>query len=47
MPRLEKDRLAAEFEKRWIDFQMGLSDNRKYPSSSFASHGKLDGDMRT
>ena len=35
MPRSEKDRLAAEFEERWIDFQMALSDKRKYPMQQF------------
>jgi hypothetical protein len=35
MPRSEKDRLAAEFEGRWIDFQMALSDKRKYPVQQF------------
>jgi hypothetical protein len=35
MPRSEKDRLAAEFEERWIDFRMALSDKRKYPVQQF------------
>ena len=35
MPRSEKDRLAAEFQERWIDFQMTLSDKRKYPVQQF------------
>jgi hypothetical protein len=35
MPRSEKDRLAAEFEERWIDFQMALSGKRKYPVQQF------------
>jgi len=35
MPRSEKDRLAAEFEERWIDFEMALSDKRKYPVQWF------------
>ena len=35
MPRSEKDRLAAQFEDRWIDFQMALSDKRKYPVQQF------------
>ena len=35
MPRSEKDRLALEFEERWIDFQMALSDKRKYPVQQF------------
>jgi len=34
MPRSEKDRLAAEFEERWIDFKLALSDERRYPLSS-------------
>ena len=35
MSRSEKDRLAAEFKERWIDFQMALSDKRKYPTQQF------------
>jgi hypothetical protein len=35
MPRSEKDRLAAEFQERWSDFQMALSDKRKYPVQQF------------
>jgi hypothetical protein len=35
MPRSEKDRLAAEFEERRIDFEMALSDKRKYPVQWF------------
>jgi hypothetical protein len=35
MPHSEKDRLAAEFEKRWIDFEVALSDKRKYPVQQF------------
>ena len=31
----EKDRLAAEVEERWLDFQEGLSDKRKYPIQQF------------
>ena len=31
----EKDRLAAEVEDRWIDFQMALSDRRRYPMEQF------------
>jgi len=31
----EKDRLAAEVEDRWIDFQMALSDKRRYPMEQF------------
>ena len=35
MPRSEKDLLATEFGERWIDFQMALSDKRKYPVQQF------------
>ena len=35
MSRSEKDRLAVEFEERWIDFHMALSDKRKYPVQQF------------
>jgi len=35
MPRSEKERLAAEVEERWIDFNMALSDKRKYPIAQF------------
>jgi hypothetical protein len=31
----EKDRLAAEVGDRWVDFQMALSDKRKYPVQPF------------
>ena len=31
----EKDRLAAQVEKRWLDFQNALSDKRKYPLQAF------------
>jgi hypothetical protein len=31
----EKDRLAAEVEDRWVDFQMALSDKRRYPLERF------------
>jgi hypothetical protein len=31
----EKERLAAEIERRWADFQDGLSDKRRYPLSQF------------
>jgi len=31
----EKDRLATEVEERWIDFQMALSDKRRYPMERF------------
>jgi len=35
MPENEKDRLAAEVEERWLDFQEGLSNKRKYPIQQF------------
>ena len=35
MPDSEKQRLAAEVEKRWVDFQEGLSDKRRYPMAQF------------
>jgi len=35
MPRSEKDRLAAEVQERRIDFDIALSDNRKYPIAQF------------
>jgi len=35
MPPSEKDRLAAEFEERWVDFQMAVSDKRKYRVQQF------------
>ena len=35
MLRSEKDGLAAEFEQRWIEFQMALLDKRKYPVRQF------------
>src|SRR6266567_7008288 len=35
MPDSEKQRLAAEVEKRWVDFQDGLSDKRRYPMAQF------------
>ncbi len=35
MPRSEKDRLAAEVHERWIDFNMALSDKRRYPVAEF------------
>lgn len=35
MPRSEKDRVAAEFQERWTDFQMALSGKRKYPVQQF------------
>lgn len=31
----EKDRLATEVEERCVDFQMALSDKRKYPVQQF------------
>jgi hypothetical protein len=31
----QKERLAAEVEERWGDFQEGLSDQRKYPVEQF------------
>jgi len=35
MPASEKDELAAEVEGRWIDFEMALSDKRRYPVEQF------------
>lgn len=35
MPRSEKDRLASEVQERWIDFNMALSDKRKYAVQQF------------
>ena len=35
MPRSERDRMASEVEERWIDFNMALSDKRKYPTAQF------------
>jgi hypothetical protein len=35
MPRSEKDHMASEVQERWIDFQMALSDKRKYPIAQF------------
>ena len=35
MPISEKDRLAAEVEDRWVDFQDGLSNKRRYPVEQF------------
>ncbi len=35
MPRSEKDRMAAEVQERRIDFNMALSDKRKYPIAQF------------
>ena len=37
MPPTENDRLAAEVEERWLDFQEALSDKRKYPLGAFRS----------
>jgi hypothetical protein len=31
----EKDRLAAQVADRWVDFEMALSDKRKYPVQQF------------
>jgi hypothetical protein len=35
VPISQKDRLAAEVEKRWLDFQDGLSNKRRYPVDQF------------
>lgn len=35
MPPTEKNRLAAQVEERWLDFQDALSDKRKYPLLAF------------
>src|SRR5215813_11386370 len=35
VPNSEKDRLAAEVEDRWVDFQDGLSNKRRYPVEQF------------
>jgi hypothetical protein len=35
MPRLEKDRMASEVQERRIDFDMALSNKRKYPIAEF------------
>jgi hypothetical protein len=35
VPISEKDRLAAEVEDRWVDFQDGLSNKRRYPVEQF------------
>ncbi len=35
MPISDKERLAAEVEKRWLAFDNGLSDKRKYPLQQF------------
>ena len=35
VPISEKDRLAAEVEDRWLDFQDGLSNKRRYPVEQF------------
>ena len=35
MPSSEKDRLATEVEDRWVEFQDGLSDKRRYPLQRF------------
>ena len=35
MPISLKDRLAAKVEDRWLDFQDGLSNKRRYPVEQF------------
>ena len=35
MPISQKDRLAAEVAERWLDFQDGLSNKRRYPVEQF------------
>jgi hypothetical protein len=35
VPISEKDRLAAEVEDRWVDFQDGFSNKRRYPVEQF------------
>jgi len=35
VPIPEKDRLAAEVEDRWVAFQDGLSNKRRYPVEQF------------
>jgi hypothetical protein len=48
MPRSEKDRLASEVQERWIDFNMALSDKRKYPVQQFRAFweaGRLYAEM--
>jgi hypothetical protein len=35
VPKSEKDRLAAEVEDRWVKFQDGLSNKRRYPVEQF------------
>ncbi len=48
MPRSEKDRLAAEVQERWIDFNMALSDKRRYPVAQFRAFweaGRRYGEM--
>lgn len=35
MPISPKDHLAAEVQSRWLDFQDGLSDKRRYPVQQF------------
>jgi hypothetical protein len=32
---LEKDRLASDVQERWRDFNMALSDKRRYPVEQF------------
>jgi hypothetical protein len=36
MSSSEKQRLAAQIESRWVDFQSALSDQRKYPVQPFS-----------
>jgi hypothetical protein len=40
MPISEKERLAAEVERQWADFQDGLSDKRRYPLAQFKAFWK-------
>ena len=35
MPISEKDRLAEEVRDRWVEFQDGLSNKRRYPVEQF------------
>ena len=35
MAKSEKDRLAAEVDARWVDFQDALHDKRRYPVAQF------------
>ena len=48
MPRSEKDRLASEVQELWIDFNMALSDKRRYPIAEFKAFweaGRRYGEM--